>query len=78
LADYIDQRGRMKLLPFLRDHRKIFPTLWILVQKETSCRVTKVGCERFFALLGYVFAPNILGLVCATTRGLPCCLALHR
>ena len=45
LADYIDERGRMDLVAFFRDHKKLFPTLWILVQKEASRRVTEVGCE---------------------------------
>jgi hypothetical protein len=30
----------------------------ILVQREASRRVTEVGCERFFALSGYVSAPR--------------------
>jgi hypothetical protein len=50
LADYIDERGRMQLLKFFADHKNSFPTLWILVQKEASRRVVKVGCERFFNL----------------------------
>jgi hypothetical protein len=58
LADYIDERGRMQLLSFFRDHKKSFPTLWLLIQKESSRRVTEVGCERFFALSGYVSAPR--------------------
>jgi hypothetical protein len=58
LADYIDERGRMQLLPLLRDHRKLFPILWLLVQKEASRRVTEVGCEHFFSLSGYVSAPR--------------------
>ena len=38
----------------------MFPTLWIwiLVQKKASTRVVEVGCERFFALSGYVSAPR--------------------
>jgi hypothetical protein len=58
LADYIDERGRIQLIALFRDHRKSFPTLWLLVQKEASRRVTEVGCERFFALAGYVSAPR--------------------
>jgi hypothetical protein len=58
LADYIDERGRIQLIAFFRDHRKSFPTLWNLVQKEASRRVTEVGCKRFFALSGYVSAPR--------------------
>jgi hypothetical protein len=58
LADYIDSRGRIDLLKFFDHHKKSFPNLWILVQRKASCRVTEVGCERFFALSGYVSAPR--------------------
>jgi hypothetical protein len=58
LADYIDERGRIQLIAFFCDHRKSFPTLWLLVQKEASRCVTEVGCERFFALSRYVSAPR--------------------
>jgi hypothetical protein len=58
LADYVDQFGRMDLLCLFEHHKKIFPTLWILVQKFSSVRVVEVGCERFFGLSGYVSAPR--------------------
>ena len=54
LADYIDNRGRIDLVKFFEDHKKIFPTLWIVVQRESSRRVVEVGCERFFSISGYV------------------------
>ena len=38
----------MQLMKFFKEHQKLFPTLWILVQKEASRRVVdEVGCERF-------------------------------
>jgi hypothetical protein len=55
LADHVDERGRMQLLKIFGDHQKLFPTLWILVQKEASCQLVEVGCERLFGLSGYVF-----------------------
>jgi hypothetical protein len=58
LADYIDSNGIMDLLKFFKERKKVFPTLWILVQKKASTRVVEVGCERFFALSGYVSAPR--------------------
>jgi hypothetical protein len=48
----------MDLLKFFKERKKVFPTLWILVQKKVSTRVVEVGCERFFALSGYVLAPR--------------------
>jgi hypothetical protein len=53
LADYIDTRGRFQILCFFLDHKKLFPNLWILAQKEASCRVVEVGCEQFFGLSRY-------------------------
>jgi hypothetical protein len=47
----------MQLLKFFADHQKSFPTLWILVQKEASCCVVEIGCERFFGLSGYLSSP---------------------
>ena len=58
LADYICQRGQMKLVHFFKDHKKRWPTLWIVVQCEASRRLTEVGCERFFSLSGYISAPR--------------------
>jgi hypothetical protein len=65
-ADYIDSNGRMDLLKFFEERKKVFPTLWILVQKKASTRVVEVGCERFFALSSYVSAPRCtrLGVCC--------------
>ncbi len=58
MADYIDVQGRMQLIQFYGDHKKEFLTLWKVVQCEASCRVVEVGCERFFALSGYISAPK--------------------
>jgi hypothetical protein len=58
LADYVDELGRMDLLCLFGDHKKLFPMLWILVQKFSSVCVVEVGCERFFGLSGYVSAPH--------------------
>jgi hypothetical protein len=56
----------MDLLKFFEACKKVFPTLWILVQKKASAWVVEVGCERFFALSGYVSAPRRtqLGVQC--------------
>jgi hypothetical protein len=48
----------MDLLKFFEARKKVFPTLWILVQKKASAWVVEVGCEQFFALSGYVLAPR--------------------
>ena len=58
LADYISEKGRMDLLRFYIDHRKYFPSASIKNCKEASRKVVEVGCERFFALCGYVSAPR--------------------
>jgi hypothetical protein len=59
ISDYIDEgTGRMKLLVFFEDHKKQFPTLWVIVQREASRRMTEVGCERFFNLSGYISSPQ--------------------
>lgn len=58
LADYIDFNGRFDVLSFFLDHKRIFPTLFIIAQREASRKVAEVGCERFFSLSGYVSAPR--------------------
>jgi hypothetical protein len=58
LGDNIDSKGRMDVLLFYQDHKKYFPTLWIIVQREAVRRVVEVGCERFFGLSGYVLGPR--------------------
>lgn len=65
LKNYIDkQTGRMDLLSFFDDHKRWFPTLWIVVQRNASRRVVEVGCERFFGLSGYISSPrrSLLGV----------------
>ena len=37
---------------------KFFPTLWIVVQCESSRRQVEIGCERFSSLSGYISAPR--------------------
>lgn len=56
LADYIDSNGRCDVLSFFADHKRQFPTLFIIAQRMASRRVVEVGCERFFSLSGYVSA----------------------
>ena len=58
LADYFDHWHRMNLLKLFSDHTKLFPTLWIIVQREASRRIYEVSCERFFSLSGYVSSPR--------------------
>ena len=52
LFDYIDVRGRMDFVRFFSNHSKLFSTLWIIAQWESSRHVVEVGCERFFVYLG--------------------------
>ena len=60
LFQYVDSRGRFKILPFFSHHQesKHFPTLWIIAQGETCRRVCEVACERFFGLAGYLSSPR--------------------
>ncbi len=48
LGDYINEKGRMD----------VFPTLWIIAQREAAQRVVEVGCKRFFGLSGYISSPR--------------------
>ena len=45
LGDYIKEKGRMDVLKFFEDHKKCFPTLWVIAQREAARRVVEVGCE---------------------------------
>ena len=36
----------------------MFPTLWVIAQRESSRRVVEVGCERFFGPSGYISSPR--------------------
>ncbi len=58
LFDYMDVRGRIDFVQFFGDHSKLFPTLWIIAQRESSRRVVEVGCERIFGLSGYISLPR--------------------
>ncbi len=50
---YVNEKGRMDVLKFFEDHKKFFPTLWIVVQREAARQVVEVSCEQFFELSGY-------------------------
>jgi hypothetical protein len=54
LGDYVNEKGRMDVLKFFEEHKKYFPTLWIIAQREAARRVVEVGCEQFFGLSGYI------------------------
>ena len=58
LGNYVDSKGRMDVLQFYQDHKKKYPNLWIIVQREAARRIVEVGCERFFGLSGYVLGPR--------------------
>jgi hypothetical protein len=58
LEDYVNEKGRMDVLKFFKEHKKYFPTLWIIVQHEAAGQVVEVGCERFFGLSGYISSPR--------------------
>ena len=36
LGDYVNEKGRMDVLKFFEDHKKYFPTLWIIAQREAA------------------------------------------
>jgi hypothetical protein len=36
LLEYIDIQGRIDVVQFFSDHSKVFPTLWITAQRESS------------------------------------------
>ncbi len=44
-GNYVNEKGRMDVLQCFEDHKKNFPTLWIIVQHEAARRVVEVGCE---------------------------------
>ncbi len=58
LFEYIDIQGPIDVVPFFSDHSKVFPTLWIIAQQESSRHVVEVGCEHFFGLSGYISSPR--------------------
>jgi len=58
LATYISAKGYFSLVDFFMDHKKVFPSLWIIVQCESARSAVEVGCERFFSVSGYVSAPR--------------------
>jgi hypothetical protein len=58
MGDYVNEKGRIDVLKFFEEHKKYFPTLWIIVQREAARRVVEVGCEQFFGLSGYISSPR--------------------
>jgi hypothetical protein len=48
----------MDVLKFFEEHKKYFPTLWIIAQCEVAWQVVEVGCEQFFGLSGYISSPR--------------------
>ena len=44
LGDYVNEKGRMDVLKFFEEHKKHFPTLWIIAQREVARQVVEVGC----------------------------------
>jgi hypothetical protein len=57
IGTYVNEKGRGCAQVF-EDHKRFFPTLWIIVQHEAARRVVEVGCERFFGLSGYISSPR--------------------
>ena len=71
LVDYLDDKGRFKLIPFFLDHKARFQNLFTIVQREAPRRVVEVGCERFFGVSGYNSQPRWSRLGVRTMRGFP-------
>ncbi len=36
LGDYVNEKGRIDVLKFFEEHKKYFPTLWIIAQHEVA------------------------------------------
>ncbi len=45
LGVYVNEKGRMDVLNFFEEHKKYFPTLWIIAQREVARQVVEVRCE---------------------------------
>jgi hypothetical protein len=58
---YVNEKGRLDVLKFFEDHKKFFPTLWMIVQCEAARGAAEVGCEHFFDFLDTFHHPVILG-----------------
>jgi hypothetical protein len=54
----MNEKGRMDVLKLFEDHKKCFPTLWIIAQREAARQVVEVGCEQIFGLSGYISSPR--------------------
>ena len=57
LANYVDKKGRFKMVDFFEDHKEAFPKLRLLALKRAAGDNVEVNCERFFSLAGYVSHP---------------------
>ena len=57
LANYVDKKGRFKMVDFFEDHKESFPKLRLLALKRAAGDNVEVNCERFFSLAGYVSHP---------------------
>ena len=58
LGDYVNEKGRMDVLKFFEDHKKYFPTLWIIAQREAAS----------LAFLGTSHHQDVLGWGCEHTN----------
>ncbi len=58
LGDYVNEKGRMDVLKFFEEHKKYFPTLWIIAQREAAWQVVEVGWEKCIGLSGYNSLPR--------------------
>jgi hypothetical protein len=58
MGDYVNEKGRMDVLKYFEEHKKYFPTLWIIAQREATQQVVEVGCEQFFGLSSYISSPR--------------------
>jgi hypothetical protein len=54
----------------------VFPTLWIVAQRESSRRVVEVGCEHIFGLSGYNSSPRQTRLGVRTCKCLAICTSI--
>ena len=69
----------MQLMKFFKEHQKLFPTLWILVQKKASCRVVdEVGCERFLDFQAMSLLLGVHGLGYVIMNVLQCYKTLNK
>lgn len=58
MAKYIDGKGHFDLLNFFTDHRRVFPLLFILVQRHLSIVSNEAGAERVFSQSAMIAHPT--------------------